>query len=584
MPLVYILLLFSYIQSHFVLISHLKVLKDMHTYTLLVLMMLFGLFIPSTGNASDQKNEPSQAQRERLLHLSLPLRLTTNLQTPAPEKKQDVVPASNNDRTQTSRNQVRQMTPVQASPAPKNQTPRLEKSATELIRLAESRWQQGNLEQAKTLYKTLLKQFPNYPYNHLIMIRVADALQRQESLGAALKLYGKIVDTYPGSQGALISQIRMAELGLTSPGLLPKPGNPTFATYHQPIKGLQALIQRYPADQLADIARFKIADYKLEAGKFNTALPLLRYLSEKQLPANLIPLVQDKLGQAIQQQLVALQEQEAYPEVLQTFYSYRPLLRVQDIMSPKIILPVAISYARLGLFVEAESLLQWLLTVNPTEMPKTLQGSDQENALVLVEQSRQGTPPLSATETAAMRSKVLLHLGDWALQNGRPDKAIGYLKQADPAVLERRNRLRLYAFLTVAYTARGDLLNGTRIVQKCLGLLTGKTINDAPESELCLRHAAELMFNDHQYAAALKTYQKLLQAFPQSAYRAQALFHMSLIHQELGKWEDATKDLEMLRDTGSSALWQKVAIDALNHLSWQKSLHTRLTALQNDAL
>jgi TolA-binding protein len=555
----------------------------MHTYTVLGLAMLFGLFVTATGDASTQKEQYTQSQSpsERPFYSSLPLKLTTELHTlTAKEKQPRRQPVEPAPRT-SSRIQMKEKPAIQMQPVPKMHTPRSAKSAPELLKLAESEWQQGHLGQAKSLYETLLKQFPNYPHNHLIMLRVADILQRQQSLNAALRLYGKILDTYPGTQGALISQIRMAELGLASPELLPKSSNPTFESYHKPIQGLLELIRHYPSNQLADIARFKIADHKIATGDFNSALTILRYLSRKRLQEDLAPLVQQKLGQAIQRLLTALQHQEDYTEVLQTFYSYRPLLAVHNIMNPELILPVAESYARLGLFAEAESLLQWLLTVNPTEMPKTLQASDQENALFLVEQSRKSARPLSTAETGVIRSKMLLQLGDWALQNDRPKKAIGYLKQADLTRLSIHDRLRLFVFLTDAYLDQNDMQNGTRIVRKCLGLLTNKSINATPESEICLHHAGELMFNDHQYEASLEAYRHLLQTFPQSEYRERALFHMSLIHQELGQQQEAVENLQMLRDKGSGTLWKKVAVDALDHLTWQKRLYHRLTELQN---
>src|SRR5215831_4964422 len=218
--------------------------------------------------------------------------------------------------------------PPAASPAAPTLplTPVSTLTAAQLLERAEKQWAARQLEAAQRSYTAFLQRYPEHSSNHLIAARVADILRAQEHSRAALEAYAVVVQGYPGSEGALISQIRMAELGTTFPDLLPAGDEPRYAAYRHPLETLRRLASDYPFNPLADVARFKLAEMLLQQQDITAALDLLQQLLRRPLPDALRRDVEQQLRQALARQLDAYQRQGAYIDVLRTFFAYKPSL------------------------------------------------------------------------------------------------------------------------------------------------------------------------------------------------------------------------------------------------------------------
>jgi tetratricopeptide (TPR) repeat protein len=453
-----------------------------------------------------------------------------------------------------------------------------------LLQQAELQWQQGKLAAAQRLYRTFLDRFPDYKHNHLIMVRLADLLQQQHLLREALEGYAKVITTYPASEGALISQVRMAELGVRRPDLLPNTDEPQFHAYRHPIQALQTLIQTYPVSPLADVARFKLGVLQLQRGELQAALASFRHLAQKSLQPGLQQNVRQQLGQTLQRLLVAQQRQKAFIDVLRTFFANREYLAPEDAQRPDFLLPVAISYARLGLYSEAQSMLQKLVEGAATPAQRTTAALEQASLL-----SKRGQPqeaitllePFISTAKPAVRGRLLLTLGELASQAQQPAKAIHYLDMASELVLSPPERLRLFSLLADNHLAQGDAEHGLRALRQCAALTAEGEDTLLPGVDSCLFRAASLLFEHHQYQPALAEYQRLLQAFPETRYHDRTLFGMARIYRELGDEAQMIRTLETLRDSGVASLWREIAADSLDDLAWQKRFRERLAVLQN---
>jgi len=183
--------------------------------------------------------------------------------------------------------------------------PVLTLTSAQLLEQAEKQWAARQLEAAQRSYTAFLQRYPEHSNNHLIAARVADILRAQEHYRAALEAYVVVEQGYPGSEGALISQIRMAELGTTSPDLLPTGDEPRYAAYRHPLETLRRLTSDYPFNPLADVARFKLAEILLQQQDIAAALDLLQQLLRRPLQDALRRDVEQQLRQALGRQLEA---------------------------------------------------------------------------------------------------------------------------------------------------------------------------------------------------------------------------------------------------------------------------------------
>jgi tetratricopeptide (TPR) repeat protein len=440
------------------------------------------------------------------------------------------------------------------------------------------------LPAAQESYRQFLQRFPEYPHNHLVGVRLADILQKQQQYRLALEAYARVLALYPGSEGALISEMRMAELGIQVPDLAPQHEVGRFKAYHAPVEALRRLIQEYPLSPLANVARFKIGLFQLQRQEALAALTEFRELLNTPLKEDLRQEVRAKYRQALLSVMAKMQEQEQHPEVLRTFFTHKRGLSPQEAESADFLLPVAFSYARLGLLPEAQSLFQTQMRATATPQHRGPIALEQANVLMAGGMLQEAYTLLKSTALhaeGATREQILITLGKLALRLGQAGEAVQYLRQGQEVTTSAAERATLFALLGEAYAAQGRDKEGLQAFQQCAENATAAEPAPLPSAEICLLRAAEFLFAQQQYQPALALYQKLLEAFPQTSYRDWALLRLAAISQGLSDTAQMQNTLATLRDTTTSTLWQKVAINALEDAAWQRQFRERLAEFQN---
>jgi tetratricopeptide (TPR) repeat protein len=456
-------------------------------------------------------------------------------------------------------------------------------SESELLSVAERHWQQGKFLAAQRAYKTFLERFPAYSHNHLIAVRLADILQNQQQYREALEAYAQVMTSYPGSEGAIISEMRMAELGIQIPDLLPQHQDVRFTAYHAPVASLHTLIQTYPQSPLADVARFKVGVIQLQRHEAHAALAAFQELLNKPLKEELRREVQAKYREALQAVMSAWQEQGQHVEVLRTFFMHKGQLSPQEAESSDFLLPVAISYARLGLLPEAQSLFQVQIQATPPPQrgPLAFEQADVLATRGLLQEAKTLLKDTAPHAEEATRKQILMALGKLTLRMGQPEEAVQYLRLGEGIITSAAARASLLALLGAGYLAQDRHKEGLQVFQQCVEIATADAQAPLPSAETCLFRVAEILFAQRQYQQALPVYEKLLAVFPQTYYRQRALLHMAAISRALTNLEQMQHILETLRDTSTDPLWQKVAIDTLEEAAWQRQFHERLAEFQN---
>ena len=477
------------------------------------------------------------------------------------------------------------LNPQPASPT--TTSPEQPLSQSQMLQLAEHQWQGRLLEDAQRSYRTFLERFPDYANNHLIAIRLADILYEQHNYRDALEAYAKIIEAYPNSEGALISQIRMAELGAQIPELIPPGQGEYYAPYYHPLQALGQLIQTYPFSPLADVARYKMGLMFLQRDELQAALDTFRELLNKPLKDALHSDVEKEFHKTLERLLAKHQEQGAFLEVIRTFFAHQGLLEPADAAHTDLLLPVALSYARLGLLPEAEQLLQRLL--DTASLPQQQAKLALEQAALLFKQGKLQEAksllvPLVQSAEAGLRGRIVLLLGQIALQEGRPAEAVRYLSMPKELLDAPAERAFMLALLGKAYAAQGDKEKGLQAFQKCAEVTGEGEPGRPPVAETCLLHAGGLLFERQQLQPALSMYQALLQSFPQTPHRNWVLLRMAAIHGDLADAPQRLGTLETLRDTAKNSLWQKVATESLDEVAWQKRFHELLAEFQNNLI
>jgi tetratricopeptide (TPR) repeat protein len=451
-------------------------------------------------------------------------------------------------------------------------------TAAQLLERAEKQWAARQLEAAQRSYTTLLQRYPEHPSNHLIAARVADILRAQEHYRAALEAYVVVVQGYPGSEGALISQIRMAELGATFPDLLPAGDEPRYAAYRHPLETLRRLTSDYPFNPLADVARFKLAEILLQQQDIAAALDLLQQLLRRPLPDALRREVEQQWRQTLGRQLDAYQRQGAFFDVLRTFFAYKPSLPPTETGHPDLLYPLVASYVRLGLLDEAQSLLPALLDAAVTPIQRAhialahatffAHNGRDEVVIALLRPLQQFTDP-------TMRGQALLLLLESAWRAQRADDVVRYADLGETILTGTVERSKFFTILGQAYEAQGEVNKAMQAFRKCAEM------PDAGErAETCLVRAAVLHAAQGQHEPALALYERVLHSFPHSDQEG-FLFRIAESHRQQFAKAQMLATFTRLRERTQDAFWQKVATEYLEQAQWQERFQERLAVFQN---
>ena len=451
-------------------------------------------------------------------------------------------------------------------------------TSTQLLERAETQWAARQFEAAQRSYTAFLQRSPEHPSNHLIAARVADILRAQEHYRAALEAYVVVVQGYPGSEGAIISQIRMAELGTILPDLLPAGDEPRYAAYRHPLETLRRLTSDYPFNPLADVARFKLAEILLQQQDIAAALDLLQQLLRRPLQDALRRDVEQQLRQALGRQLDAYQRQGAFFDVLRTFFAYKPSLPPTEAGHPEILYPLVASYVQLGLLDEAQSLLPSLLDAAATPIQRAHIGLAQ--ATLFAHNGRDEVvtallSPLQQFTDPTMRGQALLLLTESAWRAQRADDVVRYADLGEAILAGAVERSKFFTILGQAYEAQGEVNKAIQTFHKCA------EVPDAGErAETCLLRAAVLHAAQGQHEPALALYEHVLQTFPHS-HKEGLLFRIAESHRQQFDKAQMLAALTRLREHTQDAFWQKVVTEYLEQAQWQERFQERLAVFQN---
>ena len=469
--------------------------------------------------------------------------------------------------------------------SPTAQTPPLPPASTltpaQLLERAEKQWAARQLDAAQRSYTAFLQRYPEHPSNHLMAARVADILRAQAHYRAALEAYVVVVQGYPGSEGAIISQIRMAELGTTFPDLLPAGDEPRYTAYRHPLETLRRLTSDYPFSPLADVARFKLAEILLQQQDIAAALDLLQQLRRRPLQDALRRDVEQQLRQALGRQLDAYQHQGAFFDVLRTFFAYKPSLPPTETGHPDLLYPLVASYVRLGLLDEAQSLLPTLLDAAATPIQRAhialaqatlfAQSGRDEIVTALLHPLQQFTDP-------TMQAQALLLLTESAWRAQRPDDVVRYAGLGEAILTGAVERSKFFTILGQAYEAQGEVNRAIQTFHKCT------EVPDAGErAETCRLRAAVLHAAQGQHKPALALYEHVLQTSPHSSKEG-LLFRVAESHRQQFDKAQMLAAFTRLREHTQDAFWHKVAMEYLEQAQWQERFHERLAVFQNTLL
>jgi tetratricopeptide (TPR) repeat protein len=168
----------------------------------------------------------------------------------------------------------------------------------------------GQLREAREALSTALNLFPEVEAKDLILTRIADSYREDGIEDKASKLYDLVARSYPGSEGSLISLLRVAEgvekAAMSAPVAEKEQLSVDASKKVNEIYG--QIAKSSPDSPLAQVAMLKLATFEKKSGRYEVCIDTLKDLLAKKPDEKLAQEVHAVLQEAMVK--LALQKQE----------------------------------------------------------------------------------------------------------------------------------------------------------------------------------------------------------------------------------------------------------------------------------
>ncbi len=228
-----------------------------------------------------------------------------------------------------------------------------------LYYIGEAAFQQHHYAEARRYYLWALNLRPDLPDADIILTRVGDTFQFDQNPRAAREIYRQVMESFPGSDGALVAQIRLAEQTTTVAGKHPWSAfkvRPTKKALHAYLD----ILDNYPDRPVAQLAAVKLGVYYYKTADFEKSLAVLTKLLREHPATPYANQVRYTLELATLGLLHHLKESGRPLALMNAFLRYRRLITRPN--SNEVLKLLAWAYEHAGLATRASKLYEVLVS------------------------------------------------------------------------------------------------------------------------------------------------------------------------------------------------------------------------------
>ncbi|MEW6379326.1 MAG: tetratricopeptide repeat protein [bacterium] len=374
--------------------------------------------------------------------------------------------------------------------------------------------QEKRLDQALAVFLSLEKNHPKFEALDKAVTFCGDIYSEQGKIAEAILAYQRVIDNYPDSIGAQVSQIRMADLGIEHPKMVIKGSTSPLSAFRNPVAAYRELMKRKTTDPvLAHLAEYKLGLALQKKGEHGEAMAVFRSLLAKSPKENIY---QDSLY-ALKEEMVNYLsqrfQQKDYLEVIK-FYEKNKDVVDSFLHQEKAPLPyfrIAQSYQNLKFYPPAIHLYRETQAILPPGVNPLsgqinfqlglifFQTADYQKAMQALQEI------VSQPDSSGLAFFALSLMGDISWEKKDYQAALGHY-QASLNVRPPHKGIRQLFRVGQCFEKLGKTSEAIESFAKAIDLANQeKNLQYLPEISV---HLADCQFKAHKYAEALASYQK----------------------------------------------------------------------------
>jgi len=422
---------------------------------------------------------------------------------------------------------------------------------------------------ARSMFFMALNIFPEQPYNHIMVTTIGDTYREEGKEEQALKIYSQNDVLYPDSRGAMISEIKMAALGVSNPGFY------NFIQCLEPLGVYQKAIESYPATELAQEGLYKEESALVEQKSYKECISSLLAVLEES-PDNEL----SKNGfYSLQKDLVKLIDShfsdEHYYSILEVYNQYKePFLR--EIKDTNTLFQIGESFRQAGFYDEALELYGKAKDIYPANHPEDelafrvgeiyLHKKAYDKAAKLFEKIA------TTFSDSEFYGRSLHCLADTYFEQKRYDEAHRAYRAALGNGMRSIRGIKSLFRLGKCYQAMGEETLTVETFEKTIKVAEDLGPEDGADKFVIEGYftLADFLYQIQWYADAIKVYTKAIERFPEDERARWALYRIAATYRNAGKKSAEVEFFKKLAASESEgSFWKTVAGEQIKNLEWE---------------
>ncbi|MEW5800581.1 MAG: tetratricopeptide repeat protein [bacterium] len=384
--------------------------------------------------------------------------------------------------------------------------------------------QDKRFDRALNIFLALEKNYPQLELTSKAVTFCGDIYAEQEKIPEAVLAYQRVIDNYPHSIGAQVSQIRMADLGVEHPDVvIENPASPLDA-FRNPIQAYQELLKKKTTDLvLAHLAEYKLGLAFQKKGDHGAAVAAFRSLLAKGPEERIYQNGLYALKQELTNELDQYFRKEEYMAVIKSYEANRDLLDPfwHEEKTPLPYFNVARSYQTMSFYPPAMRLYQEALG-------------------------------FGAQDT--LHSQIHFHLGQIFFKTGEYQKALDTLKEVAQKSKTPGLAFAALSLMADAYREAKDYTKALDYYQASLAmqpLQQGQEREQLFKAGRCYEKIGKIPEAIQSFAKAADRAQKEKEKEKDkdSRYLAEIYLHLADCQYKIGEYSEALKSYQHVQNS-----------------------------------
>lgn len=435
----------------------------------------------------------------------------------------------------------------------------------------------GNYQSAQSTLFIALNVFPEQEYNHIILTKIGDAYQMEGKIEEALKVYSQNNVLYRESEGAMISEMKMADIGVKKLGFF------NFNQCLDPLNVYQQIIEKYPATNLAEEALYKQGVAYSEQRKYKEAVASLKTVLEEYPDSELSKKCLYSLQENLSKLIESYFSEEKYYPVLVLYRKHKDLF-LENNTNTGMLFRIGESFRRVGLYDNALELYEQASRISSPTHPEDelilrmgevyLQKKEYGKADTLFHKMLHDFPG------SRFRTRALHALAETYVEQQRYNEAsLTYLAALEG---EERTPLEMKGLFCLGkcYQAMGNTTLAVDAYRKAI-MAGEESAKEGQEDEYLIKSYFQLgdyLFQTHQYAEAIEIYARIVERYPENERTQWALYRLAAGYRMVGGKGIEIESLKKLAGQGQKeTFWAKVVNYNIRNAEWEITHHEHLS-------